>query len=537
MNLLSSLHLDQMLRKWLRYLAVLVFLVELCNLCVPWLFGRVIDSLASNDPFGNLFFCLLVLAVVGLVLDQLALSLSAVMARHWEANLRQLSLDSWCLQQPDSAERWPQGEAGMKFMRDIPILGNALQSVFPQLLRTMTLLFLALSFAFFQCRQVFHILLCAFPLLLVINFYFRRQLNHIAHKMRSTQDMLCSRVFEFLNSYPELKALEADSHYRERVASGLGEITNVEYNSAKLQIAFQRSFKLLLLSCEYIVLGTVCFLASHGHILIGQIVFFQIMIMRVLNGGVGILQLLPQLIAIREARDSLNALIEQGQKTSASDGAKLDGDLESIELANVSFAYADSQRKVFENYSLHVSRGEVISLEGVNGIGKTTMWKILAGWQTPTGGVVYVNGKPLSEHLGDFRRRVAFVAQNTLLFYGSLLENITLGASDIRAEDLDAALRLSGFDKVVARFPEGLGKHVEAGAGMSGGECQRLSLARALYRKPELLVLDEVTNHMDTSGKEIVKSLIQSMRGRAMLLVITHDAEIRALCDREVTLQ
>lgn len=72
---------------------------------------------------------------------------------------------------------------------------------------------------------------------------------------------------------------------------------------------------------------------------------------------------------------------------------------------------------------------------------------------------------------------------------------------------------------------------------MSGGECQRLSLARALYRKPELLVLDEVTNHMDTSGKEIVKSLIQSMRGRVMLLVITHDAEIRALCDREVTLQ
>ena len=72
---------------------------------------------------------------------------------------------------------------------------------------------------------------------------------------------------------------------------------------------------------------------------------------------------------------------------------------------------------------------------------------------------------------------------------------------------------------------------------MSGGECQRLSLARALCRKPELLVLDEVTNHMDTSGKEIVKSLIQSMRGRVMLLVITHDAEIRALCDREVMLQ
>ena len=310
----------------------------------------------------------------------------------------------------------------------------------------------------------------------------------------------------------------------------------MEYTNATTHVAFQRSFAILLVIFEYATLGTACLLASQGHLAIGKIVFFQMMVMRVLNGGVSVLQVLPHLVSVREARNSLNALLVEIENPPYSQYTRLFKDFENIELANVSFAYPNNPRMILENYSLHISRGEVISLAGVNGIGKTTLWKLLTGWLRPTNGIVLVNGSSLLKNLKDFRKRVSFVTQRTLL-YGSLLENITLGASEIRKDDLNVALRLSGFDKVVARFPEGLDKHIENNAGLSGGECQRLALARALYRKPELLVLDEVTNHMDSSGKEIVKSLIQMMRGKITLLVISHEEDIRALCDREIVLQ
>ena len=129
------------------------------------------------------------------------------------------------------------------------------------------------------------------------------------------------------------------------------------------------------------------------------------------------------------------------------------------------------------------------------------------------------------------------MTQRVLLFYGTLVENITLGEQNPCQDRLDNALRVSGFDKVVERFPDGLGRHIENNAGLSGGECQRLALARALYRAPELLVLDEVTNHMDATGKEIVKSLIKELRGKTTVLVISHEEDVRALCGREIVLK
>ena len=352
------------------------------------------------------------------------------------------------------------------------------------------------------------------------------------------QDDLCAKVFEYLNSYSELKALNAEHHYQDRVSKHLTEISSVEYANATNRIAFQRCFAILLLVCEYATLGVACYLACQGRLAVGQIVFFQVMIMRVLNSGVGVLQLLPHLASVREAWNSLRTLLDmKNVKACKAGNASIGKRIETLDLLGVDFAYPGSQRKILNDFSIHIDRGEIIALEGVNGIGKTTLWKIITGWLTPSQGTVTVNGRDLQEYLEDYRRRISFVTQRVLLFYGTLEENITLGELNSNQERLDNALRVSGFDKVVERFPDGLERHIENNAGLSGGECQRLALARALYRAPELLVLDEVTNHMDATGKEIVKALIKELQGKATVLVISHEEDVRALCDREIVLK
>ena len=99
------------------------------------------------------------------------------------------------------------------------------------------------------------------------------------------------------------------------------------------------------------------------------------------------------------------------------------------------------------------------------------------------------------------------------------------------------ALKWAGFDVILQRFPSGLEQKLEDGANLSGGECQRLALARALFRRPEILVLDEITNHLDGEGKKTIMALLQELKGKIILLVISHDDDVRRLCDRELHLQ
>ena len=513
-------------------------LVEVCHLYVPWQLGQVINNLVESESLTESFLLLLLAAVGAQISQQILLFFSASIAhqlKHW---LRMQLLNAWGLQQPDAAERWTQGEAGMKFMRDIPILGDALQNTFPQVLQAVLMFVLAVAVAFWQCWQIGGLILFAIPAMLFIHLHFNNRFRALAHQTRMVQDDLCAKVFEYLNSYSELKALNAERHYQDKVSKYLTKISSVENDNATSRIAYQRCFAILLLICEYATLGVACYMASHGRLAVGQIVFFQVMIMRVLNGGVGILQLLPQFASVREARDSLLSLLcTESMKSGSAEKVSIGEHIEALDLSGVSFAYPGSQRQILNDFSMHIDKGEVIALEGINGIGKTTLWKIITGWLVPSQGTMEVNGCNLQRCLDDYRRRIAFVTQRVLLFYGTLAENITLGEPNPCWERLENALRVSGFDKVTERFPDGLGRRIENNAGLSGGECQRLALARALYRAPELLVLDEVTNHMDRTGKEIVKGLIKELRGKATVLVISHEEDVRALCDRVIVLK
>lgn len=533
----SDYFIPTQLSRKLGYFVAVLLLAEIFQLCIPWQLGRVIDGIVAEESVWSRFGWLALVAIGYLVVEQFSNAYIAKIAWNWKSYLRERLLEAWCYQQPEEAECWRQGEAGMKFMRDVPILGEALQHGIPQLFRAVFMFILALVTAFYQCWQIGLIILLAIPCLLAIHYGFRTRFRTLAHQSRLVQDELCSKVFEFLNAYPELKALNSEGHYRGAVSGHLHEIGSVEYANVSNHISFQRCFAILLLLCEYAVLGVACLFACRGRLPVGQIIFFQVMIMRVLNGAVGILQMLPQLVSVVEARNSLLTLLKDTSSESLKTGRQLSCPIEGIDLTDVTFAYAGGERNILNGYSLSLSKGEVVALEGINGIGKTTLWKLLSGWMCPDKGSITVNNIPIENVIDDYRRRISFVTQRTLLFYGALLENITLGETEFSREKLEFALRVSGFDKVVERFPQGLKKHIENNAGLSGGECQRLALARALYRRPEVLILDEVTNHMDTSGKELVKSLIQEMRGKMIIVVISHEADIRSLCDREVVLQ
>ena len=206
----------------------------------------------------------------------------------------------------------------------------------------------------------------------------------------------------------------------------------------------------------------------------------------------------------------------------------------------IAFAYPGADtRPVAKDFSATFRAGKVVALVGANGTGKTTLLKLATAALEPQSGEILVNGSPLSTlDDGFFRRRIGIVFQGCLLVSGTIRDNITLRDPVFTKEDIDEAVALSGLDEVVRRLPDGLDTRVGLnGQSLSGGEMQRLAIARALIRKPGILVLDEVTNHLDADARGAFGKLLRRLAPGRIVLVVSHDPALVDLCDEKIFCQ
>jgi ATP-binding cassette subfamily C protein LapB len=209
-----------------------------------------------------------------------------------------------------------------------------------------------------------------------------------------------------------------------------------------------------------------------------------------------------------------------------------------IEFRNVSFAYPGHSQQVLRDVSFRIKPGERVVVLGGVGSGKTTLHKLMLGLYQPTEGAVLLDGVDLRQlDPADLRRNVGYVEQDTLLFYGSLRENIALRAP--YADDLAVvtAAEVGGLSEFVNRHPEGYDMVIgERGASLSGGQRQGVAIARAMLLDPPVLLLDEPTSSMDfTSENQFKENLKRFMEQKTMVLV-THRVSLIDLADRMIVI-
>ena len=191
-----------------------------------------------------------------------------------------------------------------------------------------------------------------------------------------------------------------------------------------------------------------------------------------------------------------------------------------ITVEDVTFSY-DGVHPVLRGVTLEIPKGQVTALVGPSGAGKTTLADLVAGFYRPDEGRIYVDGIPLERFdLEDYRRHIAVVPQEVILFPGTVWENLTYGLEVSREEAMEAAKR-AGADAFIRRLPQGYETPIgEFGYGLSGGQRQRIALARALLRDPELIILDEALSALDSeSESQVLASLREALAGRTVLLL------------------
>jgi ATP-binding cassette subfamily B protein len=200
---------------------------------------------------------------------------------------------------------------------------------------------------------------------------------------------------------------------------------------------------------------------------------------------------------------------------------KFSGLHDALELKDASFRYG-CRAAVLKKINLRIPAGKTVAIVGESGSGKSTLLKLLLGYYGPTEGSIRLDGTDMGDfELGALRERIGLVSQDPFIFNGTLRDNIALGRPQTTLEEVMAAARAAGLDEFVAGLPERYETIIgERGANMSGGQRQRLAIARALLRKPDILIFDEATSHLDTATERAIQqNLRTTLAGKTVVLV------------------
>jgi ABC-type multidrug transport system fused ATPase/permease subunit len=196
-----------------------------------------------------------------------------------------------------------------------------------------------------------------------------------------------------------------------------------------------------------------------------------------------------------------------------------------IELKNISFHYEKKTLIILDDVNLIIKKNSINFIKGESGSGKSTLLNILCGLLSPTNGEVLVDNKNINSFLKSYQSKIGYVPQKTLLLEDSILDNIVFGQyqENFDLNLVKEVISKSKLNKLIDKLPNGLNTIVgERGSSLSGGELQRIGVARALYKKPEILILDEATSALDEETESLLLKEIFDLQKFITIIIVSH---------------
>ncbi|MET4821775.1 type I secretion system permease/ATPase [Endozoicomonas lisbonensis] len=379
-------------------------------------------------------------------------------------------------------------------------------------------------------------LFCMF-LIGVYSFAIQGPLRRSVEKTLRSNSQKSATLIESLTGMEALKIAQAESDIQYKWEKSVGHIATWSIRTKLLSSSASTVSAYVQQMCNIGLVATGVFLISEGELSMGGLIATVMLAGRCLAPMAQVAGLATRYNQAKSALDGLNQVmdmpVERHEDRDYVNRPELKG---SIEFDQVDFTYPEQEIQALRGVSLKIKEGEKVAIIGRIGSGKTTIEKLILGLYEPENGAIRIDGIDLRQlNPSDLRSSIGCVSQDITLFYGSIKENITLGASFIDDAALLKAAEIAGVTEFANKHPNGLDMVVgERGQNLSGGQRQSIALARALLMDPPILVLDEPSSSMDNTTEQHMKEQLKTRCKDKTIVLVTHKASMLDMVDRLV---
>ena len=422
------------------------------------------------------------------------------------------------------------GRLQSKVMRDVEQIENLSAQIFISILSILVSIIASLVIVVFKNRIVFLFFLGTVPIAVLIMVYFKGKIKNYNREFRKEMEQTSVSVMEMVEMIPITRAHGLEEKEADKMENQLENVAQKGFKLDMIQTYFGSISWVAFQIFQVFCLIFTSLMALKGKISIGDVALYQSYFSSVVGNVANIVGLIPIVAKGLESVESVGDIL-LSKDVENNKGRRHVADVEGeVVFENVSYSYADSYENVLRDVSFKAQKGETIAIVGASGAGKSTILNLIIGFMQADKGNVLIDGNNINDiDLHAYREHIAVVPQNSILFGGTIRDNITYGLSDVDDKELWSVIEASNLDELIKSLPDGLDTVIkEHGANLSGGQRQRISIARAFIRQPKILILDEATSALDTiSEKKIQEATSRLTKDRTTFIVAHRLSTIR----------
>ncbi len=526
------------------FLSLVLFIIKACPIwIIPLVTSYMINQVTAGAPdamrnMTTIIIVLFLLIVQNIPSHVLYAKYTDKMLRRISGGFRSTLIRKLQHLSVTYHKEMESGKIQAKFVRDIESIEFLNNQIIKNVIPIILELFIYIGITVSKSVSVTLFFLCVIPINVLLVYVFRKNMRHHNTVFRKENEHISAKLSNMLEMLPLTKAHGLEEDEIQSIQEDINTLKEKGLAIDRTNAYFGSWTWVMARALSALCLLFTSILALNGKIQVGDIVLYQSYFSSITGYVQNLLNIYPQ---ITKGFDSLSSVSEIMLSDDIEDNRgkiKLRYVHGTVRFDNVSYSYPGTDKKVINDFTLHVEPGECIAFVGASGSGKSTIMNMIIGFLRATEGTISIDGKPIEElNLSDYRHFISVVPQNSILFTGTIRENITYGLKKVDSKVFNKVVELANIKEFTDKLPKGLDTVIgEHGDKLSGGQKQRICIARALIRDPKILILDEATSALDNISEYQVQKAINELIKDRTTFVVAHRLSTIRDADRIVVL-
>lgn len=504
---------------------VFMILEVIMEMIIPLLMASIIDDGVNAGNLNHIYkigIIMIVMALIGLWAGLMGAKYGAKASTGFARNLRKAMFENIQTYSFSNIDKYSTSSLITRLTTDVTNIQNAFQMILRMAMRAPASMIIAMAMAFSISAKLSSVYLVAVIFLICCLAIILPKATKYFRQVFEKYDDLNASVQENVSAIRVVKAYVREDYEKDKFSKANANIYNMFLRAEKLVVINMPLMQFTVYACILIIswLGAKTIVA--GDLTTGELMSLLTYCMNILMNLMMISMIFVMLTMSYASAKRIAEVIEEKTDLTNPENPVYDVKDGSIKFNNVDFAYKKDGNAVLKNINLDIHSGETIGIIGGTGSAKSSLVNLISRLYDVTSGELLVGGRNVKEYdLEALRNQVSVVLQKNVLFSGSILDNLRWGDKEATEEECIRACKLACADEFIQKMPEKYNTHIEqGGTNVSGGQKQRLCIARALLKKPKILILDDSTSAVDTAtDAKIRKAFAEEIPDTTKLII------------------